>query len=113
MDKKCDKYESLFILSDEATLMEHIEHCPDCRKEHEKMQKVSDLISEVKGEYKKTPKYLALKVACALFLFIVGGVSVEMLDMRYGILDTIKYGAPLTMEDLGFPTDSYGLIMVD
>ena len=77
------------------------------------MQKVSDLISEVKGEYKKTPKYLALKVACALFLFIVGGVSVEMLDMRYGILDTIKYGAPLTMEDLGFPTDSYGLIMVD
>ncbi len=112
MDKKCDKYESLFIFSDEATLQEHIAECEDCRKEHEKMQRVSDLIQEVKDDYKR-PKYVALKVACVLFLFIVCGASIEMLDLRYGILDTVKYGAPLTMEDLGFPTDSYGLIQVD
>ena len=112
MDKKCDKYESLFIFSDEATLQKHLAECEDCRKEHEKMQRVSDLIQEVKEDYKR-PKYRALQVACILFLFIVCGASIEMLDLRYGILDTVKYGAPLTMEDLGFPTDSYGLIQVD
>lgn len=112
MNKKCNKYESLFIFSDEKTLIEHISVCEECRKEYEKMNKVSDLIKEVKNEYKK-PNHVALKVACVLFLFITGGISVDMLDMKYGILDTIQYGEPLTMNDLGFPTDEYGLIQVD
>lgn len=112
MNDKCNKYESLFIFSDEKTLMEHVKNCPECQKEHEKMGRVSDLIKEVKNEYKK-PNFMALKVACVLFLFVIGGVSIEMLDLQYGILDTIKYGEPLTMEDLGFPTDDYGFIQVD
>jgi len=112
MKEKCNKYESLFIFSDDATLQKHISECEDCRLEHNKMQRVSELIKEVKSDYMK-PNYLALKVACVLFLFMIGGVSIDMLDLRYGILDTIKYGEPLTIEDLGFPTDSYGLIQVD
>ncbi|MGN1153108.1 MAG: hypothetical protein ACI4S3_03695 [Candidatus Gastranaerophilaceae bacterium] len=112
MKDKCNKYESLFIFSDEETLNKHIKECEDCRIEHKKMQRVSDLIKEVKDEYKK-PNYMAFKVACMLFLFIACGASIDMLDMRYGFLDTIRYGEPLTMEDLGLPTDSYGLIQVD
>ena len=28
-------------------------------------------------------------------------------------MDTLKYGETLSAEDLGFPVDSYGLLMVD
>lgn len=112
MNKKCNKFESLFIFSDEQTLQEHIKNCPECREEYERINKVSDLIKEVKDEYKK-PRFVALKVACILFLFIIGGVSIQTLDLQYGFLDTVKYGSPLTIEELGLPTDDYGLIQVD
>lgn len=112
MNDKCNKFESLFIFSDEKTLKEHVLACSECRKEYEKMNRVSDLINEVKNEYKK-PANIGIKVACALFLFVVGGVSIQMLDLQYGFLDTIKYGSPLTIEELGLPTDDYGLIQVD
>jgi len=117
MKKKCDKYESLFIFSDEKTLKEHIEYCDDCKKEYETMEKVSQLIQEVKPHYKNNSrynyKYQVLQAACLLFLFVVSGVSMNILDMRYGLLDTVKYGRQLTVTDLGFPTDDYGLIQVD
>lgn len=113
MKDKCNKYESLFIFSDEETLNAHLLECEDCRQEHEKMQRVSDLINEVKDEYNKKINYMTLKIACVFFLFVAGGASINMLDLRYGILDTVKYGEPLTIEQLGFPTDSYGLIQVD
>ena len=117
MNKKCNKFESLFIFSNEETLLEHINHCDDCKQEYEKIQKVSDLIKEVKHHYKKNPrysyKYKVIQAACLLLLFIASGISMNILDMRYGILDTVKYGAPLTVNDLGFPTDDYGLIQVD
>ena len=29
------------------------------------------------------------------------------------LYDTLKYGDTLSAEDLGFPVDSYGLLMVD
>ena len=112
MNNKCNKFESLFIFSDEKALEEHIKVCPDCRAEYERMNKVSDLIKEVKSEFKR-PKYVALKVACMLFIFIAGGVGIQALDLQYGFLDTVKYGEPLTIEDLGLPTDDYGLIQVD
>ena len=47
MTKKCDKYEALFKFADEETLMAHLAECEDCRAEHEKMQRVSELIKEV------------------------------------------------------------------
>lgn len=113
MKDKCNKYETLFIFSDEETLKKHFEECDECREEHEKMQKVSALIQEVKDDYKQKPAHILAKTACVLLLFFVGGVSINTLDMQYGILDTVRYGEPLTIEDLGFPTDSYGLIQVD
>lgn len=119
MKEKCSKYESLFIFSDEKDLTEHINNCEDCKAEHEQMQKVSALLKEVAPHYQKKKKSFANKIrflqaACMLFILFVGGLSTTaMLDSKYGILDTVKYGAPLTMEDMGFQTDNYGLIQVD
>ena len=112
MNDKCNKFESLFIFSNEKTLKEHVLACPECRKEYEKMNRVSDLIKEVKPESKK-PANVGVKSAWAWFLCVIGGVSIQMLDLQYGFLDTIKYGSPLTIEELGLPTDDYGLIQVD
>lgn len=112
MTDRCNKFEALFTFSDEKTLMEHIEHCADCRAEYEKMNNVSSLIQEVKPHY-KTGRFRAVKVACLLFAFIIGGATFQIADMNYGIVDTIKYGQQFTAEDLGFQTDDYGLLMVD
>ena len=111
MDKKCTKYEGLFVFSDEETLNSHIEECEECRAEHEKMQKVSNLINEVKFHYKKKSKLRRARAACAAFL-IFFSAAFYVADDSY-ILDTLQYGETLSAEDLGFPVDSYGLIMVD
>ena len=115
MKKKCDKFESLFIFSDEETLQNHIAECDDCREEYEKMQKVSELIQEVKPHYLKTKRnrFDAVRIACVMFAFVVSAVTFHIADTNYGIVDTVRYGTQLTADDLGFQTDDYGLIMVD
>ena len=59
MKEKCNKYEALFTFADENTLNEHLKVCADCRKEQEKMEKVSELIKEVKPFYKKKKTILS------------------------------------------------------
>ena len=114
MDNKCSKYEGLFVFSDEETLKKHLEECPDCRAEHDKMQKVSDLIQETKFYYKsKSRRVRKLKAICALalFMFFSATYGVVMNDGEWA--DALMYGETLTAEDLGFPVDSYGLLVVD
>ena len=114
MEKKCTKYEGLFVFSDETTLNEHIAKCEDCRLEHEKMQKVSDLLGEVKFYYKsKRKKVMKLKAVCAAAMIMFFSATFGVVDIDGDLTDTLMYGETLTAEDLGFPVDSYGLIMVD
>lgn len=115
MTKKCSKFESLFIFSDDDTLQKHISECDDCKCAYDEMNKVSELIQEVRPYYleKQKTKYNAVRVACIMFAFIISGVTFHFADMNYGIIDTITYGSQLTADDLGFRTDDYGLIMVD
>ena len=114
MDKKCNKYEALFTFGTEDEFQKHLAECEDCRREHERMQRVSELIAEVKPQLtKRNDKYRHLKVACVLFMVMFAGVSFETADKQFGIVETVIYGEQLTPEDLGFPTDSYGLIMMD
>ena len=114
MDKKCSKYEGLFIFSDEQTLQNHLEECSDCREEHEKMQKVSDLISETQFYYKsKVKRRRKLKAICALALFMCFSATFSVVSNDSEFADVLMYGETLTAEDLGFPVDSYGLLMVD
>lgn len=125
MTKKCDKYESLFIFADEETLNKHLQECEDCRREHEKMHKVSALVKEAEPELKRRAAFFnSLKVACVLFLFITGGVFFQTFapmqlnntnttmtasissDMSFDYEDSI-------IADMGLPTDDYGLLMLD
>ena len=114
MDNKCSKYEGLFVFSDEEALQKHLEECPDCRAEHEKMQKVSELIKEVKPYFRERRRNLAkVKVACALFMLMVSGTTLGVLNFNTDVSDTLKYGAALSAEELGLPVDSYGLIYIE
>ena len=114
MDNKCSKYEGLFVFSDEETLKRHLQECEECQQEQQKMDRVSELIDEVKLYYrrkeKKKPK---LRVACAMFLLIFSTLTVSLVVNDEDMMDTLRYGETLSAEDLGFPVDSYGLLMVD
>ena len=116
MNKKCSKYEELFVSSSAEELEKHIRECEDCRAEYEAQQKVSSLLDEVKMYYyaKRKKRIARLRAACAIMFMVfslasVGGFALTDDDL----MDTLKYGDTLSAEDLGFPVDSYGLLMVD
>ena len=114
MNDKCSKYEGLFLFSDDETLKQHLLECEECRKEQEKMDRVSELIGEVKFHYRsKSRKKPMLKAVCGLMLLLFFAGSVELAANYDDMIDTLRYGETLSAEDLGFPVDSYGLIAVD
>ena len=114
MNKKCQKYESLFIFSDKDTFEQHLNECPECAEEHKKMQRVSELIGEVKFHYKsKRRNLLRFKAACALFMLVFISTSFTLIYNNEDLTEALMYGEELSAEDLGFPVDSYGLLMVD
>ena len=114
MENKCTKYEDLFIFADEKTLEAHVKSCSECQKEQEKMNKISELLCEVKPEYlRRKAQKKTLRAACMIFVLFLCGISFNTLDSKYSIVDNIKYGQVVSMEDMGFPVDSYGLIMVE
>ncbi len=114
MKERCTKYEALFTFADAKTLNEHLQECEDCKKEQAKMDRVSELINEVKPFYKKkrtAPHHL--KVACILFALVIGGASIGVVGTNQDMMDYIKYGETLSAEDYGFPVDSYGFLLVE
>ena len=114
MDKKCSKYEGLFVFSDEETLKSHLNECEECRLEQEKMDKVSDLINEVKFYYHaKRKRKPFLKAACVAIFLLFTTVTYGIYENYDVMMDTLQYGETLSAEDLGFPVYSYGLIAVD
>ncbi len=114
MKEKCSKYEALFTFRSEEELNQHIQECEDCKREHEKMLKVSELIKEVRPYYKEKRKNFAkVKIACALFMLMVSGTTLGVINLNTDVSDTLKYGTTLSAEDYGFPVDSYGLITVE
>lgn len=113
MKEKCTKFEALFTFSNDEELKKHIEECEECKKEMETLNKVSNLIREVKPAFIQKRKYIKeIKAACALFLVILSGTVLGIFSLDNNVLDTIRYGQTLSAEDYGFPVDSYGLIMV-
>ena len=117
MENKCSKYEELFIsTSSEEELEKHIQECEECKTEHESQQKVSSLLDEVKMYYyaKRRKNIARLRAACAIAFLVFSLVSVGGFALTDDdLMDTLKYGDTLSAEDLGFPVDSYGLLMVD
>lgn len=114
MENKCNKYEGLFVFSDEETLKKHILECEDCRQEHEKMEKVSQLLDEVKFHYRlKNKRVRKLKAVCIAACLIFFSSTLGFVTNDDDFMDALMYGETLSAEDLGFPVDSYGLLMVD
>ncbi len=114
MDKKCSNYEGLFVFSDEEILNKHLQECEDCRQEQQKMDRVSELIDEVKLYYRaKNKRRPKMRVACAMFLLMFSTLTAGVVVNDEDMMDTLRYGETLSAEDLGFPVDSYGLLMVD
>lgn len=114
MNKKCTKYEGLFIFADEKTFEKHVNECPDCQVEDEKMQKISKLLQEVKPVYVQKRKRTAqIKIACAVCAMLLSGTVLGIVNFNTDVSDIIKYGTTLSADDLGFPVDSYGLLMVE
>jgi len=116
MNEKCSKYEELFVSSSSEELENHIQECEDCKAEYEAQQKVSSLLDEVKMYYyaKRKKRIANLRAACAVMFMVfslasVGGFALTNDDL----MDTLKYGDTLSAEDLGFPVDADGLLMVD
>lgn len=110
----CSKYEALFTFAEKEELEKHLAECEYCRKEQETMDKVSALIQEVKPVYLAKRKSAAkLKIACAALAIILSGTLLGVINLNQDIADTLRYGQTLSVEDYGFPVDSYGLIMVD
>lgn len=114
MENKCSKYEGLFVFTDDATLRQHLQECEECRKEQEKMDRVSELIGEVKSHYyAKKKRKPVLKIACILTLLLFSTASIGVIGNYDLMVDTLQYGGDtLSAEELGFPVDSYGLIVV-
>jgi hypothetical protein len=114
MNEKCNKYEAYFTFANEETLAKHINECEDCKAEHEKMRKVSAILKEVKPVLRqKRTNVLRMKIACIIFAAIIGGVSFNALDSHYDLVGNLMYGDSVSLEDMGFPVDSYGFLTVD
>ena len=114
MKEKCTKYEALFTFGNDETLREHVQNCEDCKKEQEIMDKVSDLLKEVRPYYREKKKnVLKLKAACAVSVILLSSATLGLINFNTDISDTIKYGTTLSAEDYGFPVDSYGFLMVE
>ena len=113
MKNKCTKYEAYFTFSSQDDFNNHLCECEACMLEHEKMQKVSSLIQEVKPHFlRKRRNNKLIKAACSILLLIFIGTGIGIVN-NGDLYDTLIYGETLSAEDLGFPVDSYGLIMVE
>lgn len=113
-ENKCIKYEGLFTFASDEEFQKHLEECNDCKLEHERMQKVSDLIQEVAPQLRaKQRDFARLKLACASFGIVFCLLTLGVINLNQDVHDMILYGQTMTVEDYGFPVDSYGLIMVD
>ncbi|MBQ3311116.1 hypothetical protein IJG72_03475 [bacterium] len=121
MNKKCTEFEKLYLFRTESELAEHVKDCPDCQAEMEKMNKVSELIQEVKPYYIKQRKIAStrLKVACILCFGMLTCLSVtyftqlagQNMQATYYTTDSVQYSQ--TTNEYGIPLDNYGLIAVN
>ena len=54
-----------------------------------------------------------MRAVCALALIMFFSASFGVFVNDDDFTDVLMYGDTLTAEELGFPVDSYGLLMVD
>ncbi len=105
--KKCKGFKDQFINLNENELLEHIQMCENCKKEYLEMKKLSKLLQTVKQHYiKKQNVIKTFKTAAIITLTLFTGFIATYIN------NTNNQNV-LSFDDLGFPTDEYGFILVD
>ena len=115
-EKKCNKYEGFFVFQNEEKFYEHLKHCPDCQKEHEKYIQVSKLVKEVAPVYlaKRNKRKLdAVKKLACCFIFLAG-FSVYSGYQLYGdyTFQVNSADESYISSSLGLPVDEYGFLEI-
>ena len=114
--RKCDKYEAYFVFKDDKAFNEHLKNCPDCREEHAKYLKVSNLVKEVAPVYlakRNKRKIDAVKKLACCFIFLAG-FSVYSGYQLYGdyTFQVNSADESYISSSLGLPVDEYGFLEI-
>ncbi len=105
--KKCKGFKEQFINLSEEELLTHIQNCESCRQEYFEMKKLSNLLKTAKPHYLKKKNFiLTFKTAAIITITLFTGFMATYLSSTYS-------QNTLSLDDLGFPTDEYGFILVD
>ncbi len=113
-NKKCDKYEALYVFNGEDALYKHIKECPDCQNEHDKYMKISALLKEAAPLYfkkKKEQKVSSVKkiACCMLLIFGLTGAFLGF-NIYNDNLYQNAWNDESYISSIGLPTDEYGLL---
>lgn len=118
MKEKCTKFESLYIFKSEDELKEHVQNCPECQAEMQKMERVSELIQEAKPYfvYKQKLSYTKMKVACIMCFGLFAGTLIGYFTQFNYYISANNYSSEYSTQatnEYGIPVDNYGLITVN
>ncbi len=118
MSEKCNKYESLFVFGTKEQLEEHLVICPECREQHEKMDKTANIAKEAAFHYKNYGKknhYIpAIKIAAGLVIItlVLFTINTDIINIENKDHNLASNAAESVISEMGLPTDEYGLLMV-
>lgn len=113
MDKKCNKFEAMFVFAEYKDFQKHLSECNDCQAEYLKMNKVSSLVREVAPIYLQKEKRTKFKIimSCCLFLFF-GLVSIIGFTINNNFNHESVYSDSSVVYEAGLPVDEYGLLKI-
>ena len=120
MNKKCDKFESIFIFRETDEFMAHLDCCEECSEKYSEMIKIENLVKIAKPVYykgKNKQKIFAFNKIAASFAFLVclSFVSGNYSEF-YSLQHTLKHSEVSQYVDnsifnqMKLPTDEYGLL---
>ena len=113
--EKCNNYEAYFVFSSNKDFENHLENCEDCRQEHEKYRKVSQLVKEVAPIYLKRKQQQKIsvvkKLACCFVLF-VGLTAFTGYKAYDNYVMNQEVNEDSCISTLGLPIDDYGFLEI-
>ena len=116
-EKKCDKYEALFVFRSDDELKEHIKECPECQKEYETQMKISALVKEVAPVYlnrqdKWKTRVMAKMAACFVMLVGITGIYTGYCMYSEDSFQVNSAEDSFIESNMGLPTDDYGFLEI-
>ena len=111
--EKCNKYEAFYVFQNEEAFNNHLEECSDCRQEHEKYLKVSQLVKEVAPAYlekKKREKTNLLKHAACFLIVLTGFIGYNGYKVYQDNSFQVNSVEESYINTMGLPTDDYGFL---